>query len=473
MLWGSRFNEKIDDFALEFSSSLSFDINLLKEDILVSKAHSEMLAYVGLIETKEAKEIIDGLNLIETEYYAETWRPDSSVYEDVHSAVEARLFELIGLTAQKLHTGRSRNDQVATDLRIWIKSSCSVLINIISYLQKKLIELAENHTETIMPGYTHLQRAQPISFAFHILAYIEMLERDKKRFEFINKEADVSPLGSGALAGSTLPLDNDYTAKILGFGKSSNNALDAVSDRDFALDFLNGCSIGIMHLSRFSEELIIWSSSEWKFVKISDKFTTGSSLMPQKKNPDMTELIRGKTGRVFGNYISLLTTLKGLPLSYNRDLQEDKEPIFDSFGTYEKSLKIMAGITSSIYINSKKFEEELKGDFSLATDLTDWLVLQGVSFREAHKIVGELVKFAEKENKKFDSISIEDIKKINPVFDNSALETIQLERVLYRKKTKGSPNPDLVKSEIKQWKSILGFNEKGLYIQNEKNKAIS
>ncbi len=473
MLWGSRFNEKIDDFALEFSSSLSFDINLLKEDILVSKAHSEMLAHIGLIETKEAKEIIDGLNLIEMEYYAEKWRPDSSVYEDVHSAVEARLFEIIGPTAQKLHTGRSRNDQVATDLRIWIKSSCSVLINNISYLQNKLIELAENHTETIMPGYTHLQRAQPISFAFHILAYMEMLERDKKRFEFICKEADVSPLGSGALAGSTLPLDNDYTAKKLGFSKSSNNALDAVSDRDFALDFLNGCSIGIMHLSRFSEELIIWSSSEWKFVKISDKYTTGSSLMPQKKNPDMSELIRGKSGRVFGNYISLLTTLKGLPLSYNRDLQEDKEPIFDSFETYEKSLKIMGGIIGSIYISPNRFEEELKGDFSLATDLTDWLVLHGISFREAHKIVGELVKFAEKENKKFDSLSIEDIKKINPVFDISALETIHLERVLYRKKTKGSPNPDIVNSEIKKWKSILGFNEKVLYIQSEKNKAIS
>ena len=323
-----------------------------------------------------------------------------------------------------------------------------------------------------MPGYTHLQRAQPISFAFHILAYIEMLERDKKRFVFINNEADVSPLGSGALAGSTLPLNNDYTARKLGFSESSNNALDSVSDRDFALDFLNGCSIGIMHLSRFSEELIIWSSSEWKFVKISDKFTTGSSLMPQKKNPDMTELIRGKSGRIFGNYISLLTTLKGLPLSYNRDLQEDKEPIFDSFRSYEKSLKIMAGIISSIYINSKRFEEELKGDFFLATDLTDWVVLQGVSFREAHKIVGELIKFAEKENKKFDSLSIEDIKKINPVFNNSALETIQLERVLYRKKTKGSPNPDLVKNEIKKWKSVLGFNKEELYMQNEKNKAI-
>ncbi len=468
MLWGSRFNEKIDDSALEFSSSLFFDINLLKEDILVSKAHTEMLAYVNLIEDEEAKRIIEGLSLIEVEYYAEKWKPDKSKYEDIHSAVEARLLELIGSVAKKLHTGRSRNDQVATDLRLWIKSSSSDLTNTISLVQKKLIELAENHTETIIPGYTHLQRAQPISFAFHLLAYVEMLERDKKRFGFVFNEADISPLGSGALAGSTLPLNNDYTADKLGFAKSSNNALDAVSDRDFALDFLNACSVGIMHLSRFSEELILWSSSEWKFVKISDKFTTGSSLMPQKKNPDMAELIRGKSGRVFGNYLSLLTTLKGLPLSYNRDLQEDKEPVLDSFDTYIKSLKIIIGIISTIDINSKRFEEELKGDFFLATDLTDWLVLQGISFREAHKIVGELVKFAEKDNKKFDSLSLEDMKKVNPVFDHFALESIHLKGALYRKKTKGSPNPDFLKNEIEKWKNELGLKEKELFETNGK-----
>ncbi len=468
MLWGSRFNEKIDDSALEFSSSLSFDINLIKEDILVSKAHTEMLAYVGLIENDESKKIIDGLNLIKAEYYAGTWKPEPSSYEDVHSAVEARLSEVIGPVAKKLHTGRSRNDQVATDLRLWVKSSSSNIIDTISFLQNKLIELAGEHTETILPGYTHLQRAQPVSFAFHLLAYVEMLERDKKRFKFVYDEADTSPLGSGALAGSTLPLNNDYTADKLNFSSSSNNALDAVSDRDFALDFLNSCAVGIAHLSRFSEELILWSSSEWKFIKISDKFTTGSSLMPQKKNPDMAELIRGKSGRVFGNYLSLLTTLKGLPLSYNRDLQEDKEPIFDSFKTYGKSLKIISGIISTININTKRFEEELKGDFFLATDLADWLVLQGISFREAHQIVGELVKFAEKDNKKFNTLSIEDMQKINPVFDKSALEVIQLEGALYRKKTKGSPNPGYVKNEIEKWKNVLDLKEKVLYETNAK-----
>ena len=468
MLWGSRFDEKIDDSALEFSSSLSFDINLLKEDILVSKAHVEMLAYTNLVEEEDAKKIIEGLSLIGTEFNAGTWKPDVSIYEDIHSAVEARLFDLIGLAARKLHTGRSRNDQVVTDLRLWIKSSISFLIRSIFYLQKKLVDLAENHTETIIPGYTHLQRAQPISFAFHLLAYVEMLERDKKRFEFIYNETDVSPLGSGALAGSTLPLNNDFTASKLGFSKSSSNALDSVSDRDFALDFLSACSIGIMHLTRFSGELILWSSSEWKFVKISDRFTTGSSLMPQKKNPDMAELIRGKSGRVYGNYFSLLTILKGLPLSYNRDLQEDKEPVFDSFNTYNKALKLIAGIVGSIEINTKRFEEELKGDFFLATDLADWLVLQGIAFREAHKIVGELVKFAEKENKKFDSISLNDMRKINPIFDNSALKVIQLEGALYRKKTKGSPNPDFVKNEIEKWKNELDSKSKELYETNGK-----
>ena len=463
MLWGSRFNEKIDDSALKFSSSLSFDINLIKEDILVSKAHTEMLAYVGLIEENESKKIVDGLNLVEAEYFAQTWKPEPSVYEDIHSAVEARLFELIGPVAKKLHTGRSRNDQVATDLRLWIKSSSDVIINAISFLQKKLIELAEKHTETIMPGYTHLQRAQPVSLGFHLLAYVEMLQRDKKRFGFVLNEADVSPLGSGALAGSTLPLNNEYSAGKLNFSGSANNALDAVSDRDFALDFLNACAVGIMHLSRFTEELILWSSAEWKFIKISDKYTTGSSLMPQKKNPDMAELTRGKSGRVFGNYLSLLTTLKGLPLSYNRDMQEDKEPVFDSFNNYHNALEIISGIISTVDLNKKRFEEELKGDFFLATDLTDWLVLQGISFREAHKIVGELVKFAERENKKFNDLSVEDMKKIDPVFDLNSLEAIQLDGALYRKKTKGSPNPDFVKREIEKWKNEPGLMEKELH----------
>lgn len=457
MLWGGRFNEKINNEAMEFSSSLPFDINLIHEDINVSKAHIEMIAKINLIEQEESKKIINGLNLIEAEYNAGTWKPSSEIYEDVHSAIEERLFEIIGASAKKLHTGRSRNDQVAADLRLWVKKSSEDILNKVNSFQKILLDLAEKNIETIIPGYTHLQRAQPVSFAFHLLAYVEMLERDKKRFDFVFDEADVSPLGSGALAGSTLPLDNDFSAEKLKFSSSASNAMDAVSDRDFILDFLNACSIGMMHLSRFAEEIILWSSSEWKLIKIGENFTTGSSLMPQKKNPDMAELIRGKTGRIYGNYLSLAVTLKGLPLSYNRDLQEDKEPLFDSYKTYSNSLNIFSKMIETIHVNKKRFEEELEGDFFLSTDLADWLVLQGVPFRESHKIVGEVVKYAENKNENYSKISLEELKKINPIFDESALESIKLKDSLYRKKTKGSPNPDYVKSEIIKWKDKINL----------------
>lgn len=457
MLWGGRFHEKINNDAMEFSSSLPFDIQLIHEDINVSKAHVEMLAKVNLIEEEEAKKIINGLNFIEAEYDAGTWKPDPEIYEDIHSAVEERLFEVIGVAAKKLHTGRSRNDQVAADLRLWVKKSAESINNKINSFQKNLLDLAEKNIETIIPGYTHLQRAQPVSLAFHLLAYIEMLERDKKRFDFVFNESNISPLGSGALAGSTLPLDNDFSAEKLKFSSSTSNALDAVSDRDFVLDFLNACSIGMMHLSRFAEEIILWSSSEWKLIKIGERYTTGSSLMPQKKNPDMAELIRGKAGRVYGNYLSLAVTLKSLPLSYNRDLQEDKEPLFDSYKTYSNSLNIFSKMIETIQINKKRFEEELEGDFFLSTDLADWLVLQGVPFRESHKIVGEVVKYAESKNKNFSKISLEELRKINPIFDESALDSIKLKDSLFRKKTKGSPNPDYIKTEIIKWKGIINL----------------
>jgi len=465
MLWGGRFKDKLNDSAFKFSSSLSFDVNLIHEDIAVSVVHTEMLAEVKIISSEDADKIIAGLNIIQDEYDSRKWKPDIDKFEDIHSAIESRLYEVIGETAGKLHTGRSRNDQVATDLRLWIKKSIEEIIHNIFNLQNTLVEIAEKHVETIMPGYTHLQRAQPVSLAFHLLAYVEMLERDKERFDFVFKETDVSPLGAGALAGSTLPLDPDYSAKKLGFDKTFSNALDVVSDRDFALDFINGCAIGMMHLSKLSEELILWSTMEWNFIKLSDSFSTGSSLMPQKKNPDPVELIRGKAGRVFGNYVSLISTLKGLALSYNRDLQEDKEPLFDSFKTYTECLKIMEQLLNSIEISPKRFEKELQGDFSLATDLCDWLVLQGIPFRNSHEIVGKLVKYAENLNKNFAQLTIEDLKKINPVFNNEALKILNSnEFVLYRKQTKGSPNPDLVKEELSKWKSIL--------FQNRANKKL-
>ena len=455
MLWGSRFKNKLIDSAMEFSSSLPIDINLIEEDILVNKAHTEMLEDIEIITFDEMKSIIDGLDTIHKEFDEGTWKPDPAKYEDIHSAIEGRLFELIGDTAGKLHTGRSRNDQVATDLRLWLKKAIREIISSLNNFQNTLIDVAENNIETIMPGYTHLQRAQPISLAFHLLAYVEMFERDKMRFDFAFRQTDVSPLGAGSLAGSTLPIDPEFTSWKLGFGDYFTNALDAVSGRDFVIDFINACVSGQLHLSRLSEELILWSTAEWKFIKISDEYSTGSSLMPQKKNPDMTELIRGRSGKIIGDYINIVNVLKALPLSYNRDLQEDKEPAFNSFNTYINNLNILDKIIETIEVNKERFSEELKGDFILSTDLVDWLVLQGISFRESHKIVGSLVKYLEDFNKNFASLTIEELKKINPVFNEEALEYLNLEKALFRKKSKGSPNPVMVKKQLKRWKSKL------------------
>ena len=455
MRWGGRLKDKLNNKAMEFSTSLPFDINLLEEDIQVSIAHAEMLASVGIVSKAESQQIVKGLKQILNEGTAGSWDPDVLEYEDIHSAVEGKLFELIGETAGKLHTGRSRNDQVATGFRLWVKKKTIELSDQITELQKTLISVCEKNVETVMPGYTHLQRAQLISLAYHFLAYVEMLDRGKKRLQFISDETNISPLGSGALAGSTLPLDSNETTSKLGFANPASNALDAVSDRDYVIDFLNACNIGMMHLSRLSEELIIWSSSEWNFIKLGDNFTTGSSLMPQKKNPDMAELSRGKTGRVYGNYIALTTMMKGLPLSYNRDMQEDKEPVFDSFHTYSNSLSMMIGMIESLTVNKDRFVDELEGDFLFATELAEWLVIRGVPFRESHSIVGEVVQLAEEKNTKLNGLTVENLKNINPVFDETALEVFTVKDALYRKKTFGSPNPDMVRNEIEKWNEIL------------------
>ncbi|MCF8262667.1 MAG: argininosuccinate lyase [Melioribacteraceae bacterium] len=455
MLWGSRFNKKIDDEALSFSSSLSFDIRLYKHDIRVSKAHADMLLSIGILSSEENIKIQTGLQKVQSEIENSTWLPDPNEFEDIHSAIEKRLTDIIGETAGKLHTGRSRNDQVATGVRLWMKESLIDLRSKSIDLQKSLIQLAEKHINTIIPGYTHLQRAQPISLAFHLLAYVEMLERTKNRLAHVFNEANVSPLGSGALAGSTLPLNREKTSNDLGFAFPSNNALDSVSDRDYIVDFLNVCVIGMMNLSRLSEELIIWSTKEWNFIRMGDEYSTGSSLMPQKKNPDIAELIRGKTGRVYGNYNSLITTVKSLPLSYNRDLQEDKEPLFDSYDTFSGSLKMMKGIIGTISINENRFVDELDGDFSLATDLADWLVMKNIPFRKSHEIVGQVVKLAESQNKKLNELSLEELKSIDQIFDESAKEVFLIETALLRKSTFGSPNPVMVSSQLKLWKEKL------------------
>ncbi len=455
MLWGGRFTEKLNDIAMEFSSSLSFDINLITEDVQVSVAHAEMLATIGILTTDESLKLVGGLKNILELYNSNKWKPSELEFEDIHSAIEAKLFELVGDIAGKLHTGRSRNDQVATGFRLWTKKAITNLTEQLSLFQNALLKLSESHTETIMPGYTHLQRAQPISFAFHLLAYVEMLERDKKRLQFVLDETDSSPLGCGALAGSTLPLDRNITTDKLGFNKPSSNALDAISDRDFVLDFLNACNVGMMHISRLSEEIILWTTSEFNFIKLGDAFTTGSSLMPQKKNPDMAELSRGKTGRVYGNYTAIATMMKGLPLSYNRDMQEDKEPIFDSFKNYSQALSMMTGMINTLSVNENRFVEELEGDFLFATELAEWLVIKGIPFRESHHIVGEVVKVAEENNVKLHQLTIEQLKNINSIFDKTALEVFKVDGALYRKKTFGSPNPDMVRTEIEKWVELL------------------
>ncbi len=455
MLWGGRFNGNLNSGALKFSSSLNVDINLILEDIEGSIAHAEMLSKAGIITQEETKKLVEGLQKIKIEWESNRWKPTENEYEDIHSAVEARLFELIGETAGKLHTGRSRNDQVATDLIMWTKKACDDIIFSLREIQKAFVEISSPNTETIISGYTHLQRGQPVSLAFHLLAYVEMFQRDRNRFNFIKKSLSECPLGSGALAGSTLPLDRELTAKKLGFDSPTGNALDSVSNRDFVLDFLNGCAIGMMHLSRLSEEIIIWSTSEFNFIKLSDNFSTGSSLMPQKKNPDLAELIRGKTGKTFGNYVAFASTIKGLPLSYNRDLQEDKESLFDSFFTYKNSLGIMNEMMLTAEFNPKNFAEELKGDFSLATDLADWLVLKGIPFRKAHEITGTIVKSLEEKNLNFTGATLDFLKSINPIFDESALECLDIATSLRRKKTFGSPNPEIVKERIKFWNKEL------------------
>jgi argininosuccinate lyase len=461
MLWGGRFKKELNKKALEFSSSLKYDIQLIDEDIEGSIAHAKMLHKINILSEDELNKITSALSQILDEWQAKKYRIDPSEqqetdkFEDVHSAIEFRLHELIGDTAGKLHTGRSRNDQVLTAVKLWMRKRCDEILIAITDLQKSFLSAAEKHTETIIPGYTHLQRAQPISFAFHLLAYVEMFERDKQRFKNVIDFIKESPLGAGALAGSTLPLDREYTARLLGFESPTPNALDTVSDRDFILDFLHASVSSALHLSRLAEELIIWSTAEWKFISIDDSLTTGSSLMPQKKNPDLAELIRAKSGRVLGNYVTLSTVMKALPLSYNRDLQEDKQPLFDSAKTVIDSLQIMKLMIDSLEINTKRFVDELNGDYMLATDLADWLLLKGIPFRKAHEIIGELVKHLEREKKKFNEIESSELQKFSPLFDEAALECLNIQTSLARKKTYGSPNPNFVNMSIKMWKDKL------------------
>ncbi|MGG0529047.1 argininosuccinate lyase [Bacillus pumilus] len=389
-LWGGRFQKTPEKWVDEFGASIHFDKQLVKEDLTGSLAHASMLNKCGILGDEEAAAIKDGLNTLMKK--AEADELEFSVdYEDIHLNLEKMLIDEIGPLGGKLHTARSRNDQVATDMHLYLNNQVEHIIELISSFQRVLVEKAEQHVETIFPGYTHLQRAQPISFAHHMLAYFWMLERDKARFKDSLKRINVSPLGCGALAGTTFPIDREYTAELLGFDHIYENSLDGVSDRDFILEFLSNSSLVMMHLSRLCEEIILWCSQEFKFIELDDTYATGSSMMPQKKNPDMAELIRGKTGRVYGNLMGLLTIMKGLPLTYNKDLQEDKEGMFDTVKTIAGSLQIFTGMIQTMTVNEDIMKKATKEDFSNATEVADYLAKKGMPFREAHEIVGKLV----------------------------------------------------------------------------------
>ncbi|MDM5299070.1 argininosuccinate lyase [Bacillus pumilus] len=389
-LWGGRFQKTPEKWVDEFGASIHFDKQLVKEDLTGSLAHASMLNKCGILTDEEAAAIKDGLNTLMKK--AEADELEFSVdYEDIHLNLEKMLIDEIGPLGGKLHTARSRNDQVATDMHLYLNHQVEHIIELIGSFQKELVEKAEQHVETIFPGYTHLQRAQPISFAHHMLAYFWMLERDKARFQDSLKRINVSPLGCGALAGTTFPIDREYTAELLGFDHIYENSLDGVSDRDFILEFLSNSSLVMMHLSRFCEEIILWCSQEFKFIELDDTYATGSSMMPQKKNPDMAELIRGKTGRVYGNLMGLLTIMKGLPLTYNKDLQEDKEGMFDTVKTLTGSLQIFTGMIQTMTVNEDVMKKATKEDFSNATEVADYLAKKGMPFREAHEVVGKLV----------------------------------------------------------------------------------
>jgi argininosuccinate lyase len=446
-LWGGRFKQSTDALMETFSASIFFDKRLYACDIEGSIAHCKMLGHCKIITPTESKKIQKGLKQILRECEEGRFQ-FSEKLEDIHMNIESRLREIIGPSAGKLHTARSRNDQVCLDIRLYLRNEVDETVNEIDRLCKALVALAKKNIDRVMPGYTHLQRAQPILLSHHLLAYVEMLLRDKERFIDARKRINVMPLGSAALAGTNFPIDRQYTAKLLKFPEISHNSMDAVADRDFAAEFCGAAAILMMHLSRFCEELVIWNSSEFGFVELSDAFTTGSSIMPQKKNPDAAELIRGKSGRVFGNLVSLLTLMKGLPLAYNKDLQEDKEPLFDSADTIKVCLKIFTDMMKSTKFKALSLDELESSGFLTATDMADYLVLKGVPFREAHEITGKTVAYCLDEGKTLGKLSLVELRKISGKFGEDVSQHIALENSVDRKNVYGGTATKQVKAQI-------------------------
>lgn len=453
-LWGGRFEGTVEDWVEQFGASISFDHQLAKFDLMGSLAHVQMLGQTGILSLEEAEQIQDGLKALLRDLEAGELHFDIA-NEDIHMNIEVLLTEKIGPLAGKLHTARSRNDQVATDMHLYLKEQLGHVLDKLANLNSVLLDLAEKHVETIMPGYTHLQHAQPISFAHHLMAYYNMFQRDSERFAFNLKHTDLSPLGAAALAGTTFPIDRQLSSDLLGFQQPYTNSLDAVSDRDFILEFLSNASILMMHMSRFCEEIINWCSFEYQYISLSDSFSTGSSIMPQKKNPDMAELIRGKTGRVYGHLLGLLTVMKSLPLAYNKDLQEDKEGMFDTVDTILNSLDVLAGMLSSMQVNKAKMQQSTENDFSNATELADYLAEKGLPFREAHEIVGKLVLDSIKHGKNIQDWDLEELQVYHPLIEEDIYIYLRPETAVQRRNSLGGTGFEQVKYQIEQAKKEL------------------
>lgn len=453
-LWGGRFEASLDKQTEEFGASIKFEQRLAPFDLKGSLAHVKMLGETGIITTEESQKIAEGLKKVE-EKLLNGQIEFKMENEDIHMNMESYLHQEIGPLAGKLHTARSRNDQVATDMHLYLKSILEAVLEALKGLRETIVKLAVNQIDTIMPGYTHLQHAQPISFGQHLMAYYQMLTRDFERFEFNVKHTDMNPLGAAALAGTTFPIDRMLTTKLLGFEKAYDNSMDAVSDRDFILEFLSNASLLMMHLSRFCEELLLWSSHEFKFVSLSDAYSTGSSIMPQKKNPDMAELIRGKTGRVYGNLTALLTVMKGLPLAYNKDLQEDKEGMFDSADTIITSLTVMNGMLSTLTVNRVNMEKSTEQDFSNATELADYLAAKGLPFRKAHELVGLLVLDCIKKEIYLQDVNLQDYQMLSPLINEDVYEVLKSRTAVSRRNSLGGTGFESVKKQIEEAKKEL------------------
>lgn len=446
-LWGGRFTKETDQLVYNFNASISFDKKFYRQDMEGSIAHVKMLGKQGILTEKETNEIVAAIQEILQEVEAGTLEI-SQEYEDIHSFVEATLIDRLGDTGKKLHTGRSRNDQVALDMRLYTRQEVLETDGLLEELLKVILTIMEHHTDTYMPGFTHLQKAQPVTLAHHLGAYFEMFKRDRQRMEDIYRRMNCCPLGSGALAGTTYDLDRYDTARRLGFDGPSLNSMDGVSDRDYLIEFLSALSTVMMHLSRFSEEVILWNSNEYQFVEIDDAYSTGSSIMPQKKNPDIAELVRGKTGRVYGALISLLTTMKGIPLAYNKDMQEDKELTFDAMDTVKGCLALFTGMLSTMKFQKERMEASARNGFTNATDAADYLVNHGVPFRDAHGIVGQIVLYCIEKKIAIDDMSLEELKAISPVFEEDIFEAVSMKTCVEKRLTIGAPGQEAMKKVI-------------------------